>query len=202
MLPFSCDQITRANPAAAPGRRKSFGEIVMAKHPPIILTPFFRPRDEGAAEPRMYVAGFADEAGETWGTLIPLDAEMVEHAVLGLQTFTSGATPTVASNRSRAATVCLKSSWRKANWRRRLSMSSSPKPSSRARMNPMMTSSICSRPCMNGWCGRRAWSPTRSRGEAMTLRGARARLSAVGPACTNASTATAGGRHPGRSMKT
>jgi hypothetical protein len=60
----------------------------MVKHPPIILTPFFQPRDEGAAEQRMYVAGFADEAGEAWGTLIPLDAEMVEHAVLGLQTFT------------------------------------------------------------------------------------------------------------------
>ncbi|WP_409187649.1 hypothetical protein [Bradyrhizobium sp. RDM4] len=67
---------------------KPFGEIVMVKHPPIILTPFFQPRDEGAAEQRMYVAGFADEAGEAWGTLIPLDAEMVEHAVLGQQTFT------------------------------------------------------------------------------------------------------------------
>ncbi|UGY11790.1 hypothetical protein HAP48_0001345 (plasmid) [Bradyrhizobium septentrionale] len=65
-----------------------FGEIVMGKHPPIVLTPFLQPRDEGAAEQRMYVAGFADEAGEAWGTLIPLDAEMVEHAVLGQQTFT------------------------------------------------------------------------------------------------------------------
>ena len=60
----------------------------MAKHPPIILTPFFQPRDEGAAEQGMYVAGFADEAGEAWGTLIPLDAEMVEHVVLGQQTLT------------------------------------------------------------------------------------------------------------------
>ncbi|MET4022215.1 hypothetical protein ABIB94_007433 [Bradyrhizobium sp. JR7.2] len=60
----------------------------MAKHPPITLAPFFQPGDEGAAEQRMYVAGFADEAGEAWGTLIPLDAEMVEHAVLGQQTFT------------------------------------------------------------------------------------------------------------------
>ena len=60
----------------------------MVKDPPITLTPFFQPRDEGAAEQRMYVAGFADEAGEAWGTLIPLDAEMVEHAVLGQQTFT------------------------------------------------------------------------------------------------------------------
>ncbi|XFF02395.1 hypothetical protein ACQ3JU_1085 (plasmid) [Bradyrhizobium guangxiense] len=60
----------------------------MTKHPSIILTPFFQPRDEGVAEQRMYVAGFADEAGEAWGTLIPLDAEMVEHAVLGQQTFT------------------------------------------------------------------------------------------------------------------
>jgi len=67
---------------------KPFGEIVMAKYPPIILTPFFQPRDEGVAEQRMYVAGFADEAGEAWGTLIPLDAEMVENAVLGQQTFT------------------------------------------------------------------------------------------------------------------
>lgn len=57
----------------------------MAKCPPITLTPFFQPRDEGAAG---YVAGFADEAGEAWGTLIPLDAEMVERAVLGHQTFT------------------------------------------------------------------------------------------------------------------
>jgi hypothetical protein len=29
---------------------KPFGEIVMAKHPSIVLTPFFQPRDEGAAE--------------------------------------------------------------------------------------------------------------------------------------------------------
>jgi hypothetical protein len=65
-----------------------FGEIVMAKYPPIILTPFFQLRDEDAVEQRMYVAGLADEAGEAWGTLIPLDAEMVEHAVLGHQTFT------------------------------------------------------------------------------------------------------------------
>ena len=42
----------------------------MGKHPPIVLTPFLQPRDEGAAEQRMYVA------------------EMVEHAVLGQQTFT------------------------------------------------------------------------------------------------------------------
>jgi hypothetical protein len=34
----------------------------MTNHPPIILTPFLQPRDEGAAEQRMYVAGFADEA--------------------------------------------------------------------------------------------------------------------------------------------
>jgi hypothetical protein len=67
---------------------KPFGETAMANHAPIVLTPFFQPRDEGAAEQRMYVAGFADEAGEAWGTLIPLDAEMVEHAVLGQQTFT------------------------------------------------------------------------------------------------------------------
>lgn len=60
----------------------------MAKCPPIMLTPFFQPRDEGAAEQRMYVAGFADESGEAWGTLVPLDAEMVERAVLGHQTFT------------------------------------------------------------------------------------------------------------------
>ncbi|MHC2382777.1 hypothetical protein ACVIW2_009202 [Bradyrhizobium huanghuaihaiense] len=60
----------------------------MAKYPPIILTPFLQARDEGAAEQRTYVAGFADEAGEAWGTLVPLDAEMVEHAVLRQQTFT------------------------------------------------------------------------------------------------------------------
>ena len=60
----------------------------MAKCTPIILTPFFQLRDENVVERRMYVAGFTDEAGEAWGTLIPLDAEMVEHAVLGQQTFT------------------------------------------------------------------------------------------------------------------
>lgn len=59
----------------------------MEKHPAIILTPFFQPRDEGAAEQQMYVEGFADESADAWGTLIPLDAEMVEHAVLGQQTF-------------------------------------------------------------------------------------------------------------------
>ena len=35
----------------------------------------------------MYMAGFADEEGETWGTLIPLDAEIVEQAVMRHQTF-------------------------------------------------------------------------------------------------------------------
>lgn len=62
--------------------------MVMVKHAPITVTPFFRPRDEDADEPEMYVAGFADEADEVWGTLIPLDAEMVEQVVLGHQTFT------------------------------------------------------------------------------------------------------------------
>ncbi|WP_246229728.1 hypothetical protein [Bradyrhizobium cytisi] len=68
---------------------KPFGNMVMARHAPITLTPFFRPRDEGADEQQMYVAGFADELNEVWGTLIPLDAEMVEQAVLGHQTFTA-----------------------------------------------------------------------------------------------------------------
>lgn len=35
----------------------------------------------------MYVAGFVDEEDEPWGTLIPLEAEVVEQAVLGHQTF-------------------------------------------------------------------------------------------------------------------
>ncbi|WP_208758084.1 hypothetical protein [Bradyrhizobium zhanjiangense] len=35
----------------------------------------------------MYVTGFVDEEGESWGTLIPLEAEMVEQAVMGHQTF-------------------------------------------------------------------------------------------------------------------
>lgn len=35
----------------------------------------------------MYVAGFVDEEGEPWGALIPLEAEVVEQAVLGHQTF-------------------------------------------------------------------------------------------------------------------
>ena len=60
----------------------------MAKHPSITLTPFFQSRDEGAAEQQGYVAGFTDEAGEAWGTLVPLNAEMVEQIVLGHQTFT------------------------------------------------------------------------------------------------------------------
>ncbi|UPK31524.1 hypothetical protein IVB26_41695 (plasmid) [Bradyrhizobium sp. 195] len=60
----------------------------MAKCPPIMLTPFFQLRDEDAVEQRTYVAGFADQEGEAWGTLVPLDAEMVENAVLGQQTFT------------------------------------------------------------------------------------------------------------------
>ena len=61
----------------------------MAKCTPIILTPFFQLRDENVVERRMYVAGFTDEAGEAWGTLVPLDAEMVEGAVLGQQIFTA-----------------------------------------------------------------------------------------------------------------
>src|SRR3954451_16261494 len=67
---------------------KPFGEIVMAKHAPIVLTPFFQPRDEGAAEQRMYVAGFADEAGGAWGTVIPLGAEAGADAGLAQQTLT------------------------------------------------------------------------------------------------------------------
>ncbi len=35
----------------------------------------------------MYVAGFIDEEDEAWGTLIPLEAEMVEQAVMAHQTF-------------------------------------------------------------------------------------------------------------------
>jgi hypothetical protein len=62
-----------------------FAEIV--RIPRIIVTPFFRPRDEDAEEQQMYMAGFADEEGETWGTLIPLEAEMVEQAVMRHQTF-------------------------------------------------------------------------------------------------------------------
>lgn len=59
----------------------------MAKPAQIILTPFFRPRDEDAEEQQMYVAGFVDEEDEPWGTLIPLEAEVVEQAVMGHQTF-------------------------------------------------------------------------------------------------------------------
>lgn len=60
---------------------------MMAKPPRIVLTPFLRPRDEGADEQQMYVAGFVDEEDEPWGTLIPLEAEVVEQAVMGHQTF-------------------------------------------------------------------------------------------------------------------
>ncbi|WP_420965464.1 hypothetical protein [Bradyrhizobium sp. B120] len=59
----------------------------MANSPRIVLTPFFRPRDEDAEEQQIYVAGFLDEEDEAWGTLIPLEAEMVEQAVMGHQTF-------------------------------------------------------------------------------------------------------------------
>ncbi|MCK1635427.1 hypothetical protein [Bradyrhizobium sp. 162] len=59
----------------------------MAKPPRIALTPFFRPRDEDADEQQIYVAGFVDEEDEAWGTLIPLEAEMVEQAVMRHQTF-------------------------------------------------------------------------------------------------------------------
>lgn len=60
---------------------------MMAKPTRIVLTPFLRPRDEDAEEKQMYVAGFVDEDGEPWGTLIPLEAEVVEQAVMGHQTF-------------------------------------------------------------------------------------------------------------------
>jgi hypothetical protein len=43
------------------------GKTVMATPPRIVLTPFFRPRDEDAEEQQMYVAGFVDEEDETWG---------------------------------------------------------------------------------------------------------------------------------------
>ncbi|MFH0303186.1 hypothetical protein AAFX91_39800 [Bradyrhizobium sp. 31Argb] len=59
----------------------------MAKPAPTILTPFFRPRDEGAEEQEMYVAGFVDKEDQAWGTLIPLEAGMVEQAVMAHQTF-------------------------------------------------------------------------------------------------------------------
>lgn len=59
----------------------------MEKPHRIVLTPFLRPRDEGIEEQQMYVAGFVDEEDEPWGTLIPLEAEMVEQAVMGHQTF-------------------------------------------------------------------------------------------------------------------
>ncbi|MGY3581760.1 hypothetical protein ACVIGB_000169 [Bradyrhizobium sp. USDA 4341] len=58
----------------------------MAKPPGIVLTPFFRPRDEGAEEQHMYVAGFVDEDGVAWGT-IQLEAELVEQAVMEHQAF-------------------------------------------------------------------------------------------------------------------
>ncbi|GLR87697.1 hypothetical protein GCM10007857_44080 [Bradyrhizobium iriomotense] len=67
--------------------REPLEEIIMAKPPRIILTPFFRPRDEDAEEQEMYVAGFVDKEDEAWGTLIPLEAEMVEQVVMGHQTF-------------------------------------------------------------------------------------------------------------------
>lgn len=58
----------------------------MAKPPQIVLTPFFRPRDEDAEEQEMYVAGFVDKDAEEWAT-IQLEAEMVEQVVMGHQTF-------------------------------------------------------------------------------------------------------------------
>jgi hypothetical protein len=94
---------------------KPFGEIVMAKCPPIMLTPFFQLRDEDAVEQRMYVAGFADEAGEAWGTLIPLDAEMVENAVLGQQTFTVWCNSDGRIQPQPNSDGLLKTFWRRAN---------------------------------------------------------------------------------------
>ncbi len=35
----------------------------------------------------MYMAGFVDEQGETWGTQVPLEAGLVEQAVMSHQTF-------------------------------------------------------------------------------------------------------------------
>jgi aminopeptidase-like protein len=59
----------------------------MTQPPRIVLTPFFRPRDEGTEEQQIYVAGFVDEENEVWGALIPLEAEMVEQAVIRHQAF-------------------------------------------------------------------------------------------------------------------
>lgn len=134
----------------------------MAKCPPIILTPFFQLRDEDAVEQRMYVAGFADEAGEAWGTLIPLDGKMVEQAVLGHQIFTVWCNSNGRIQPQPNSDDLYEELLEKGQLKE--TMNSSPKPSSRARMSRMMTSSICSRPCITGLCGRKAWSLTRSRG--------------------------------------
>ncbi|MGY3077907.1 hypothetical protein ACVWZZ_004315 [Bradyrhizobium sp. LM6.10] len=74
----------------------------MAKVPPI-LTLFFQPRDEGAAEQPMYVRGSRTQ-GRALGTLISSDVEMVEQAVLVQQTFAVWCNSD-PSNRSRVARV-------------------------------------------------------------------------------------------------
>jgi hypothetical protein len=143
---------------------KPFGEIVMAKHPPIILTPFFQPRDEGAAEQRMYVAGFADEAGEVWGTPIPLDAEMVEHAVLRQQTFTVWCNSDGRIQPQPSSDSLFEEVLEKAQLKEIPLDELVAEAVEQGKNEPSDEFSICSRPCMSGWCGRRAWWLTRSRG--------------------------------------
>ncbi|WGD53610.1 hypothetical protein QA641_06805 [Bradyrhizobium sp. CB1650] len=63
----------------------------------------------------MYVAGFVDEEDEPWDTLIPLEAEVVEQAVMGIRHSGFGATPTAASNRSPAVTGYMNTFSRKVN---------------------------------------------------------------------------------------
>ncbi|WP_246510661.1 hypothetical protein [Bradyrhizobium glycinis] len=87
----------------------------MAKPSQIVLTPFFRPRDEDAEEQQMYVAGFVDEEDEPWGTLIPLGRRWSSKPLWGIRHSGFGATPTAASNRSLAMTGYMNTFSRKVN---------------------------------------------------------------------------------------
>lgn len=136
----------------------------MAEHAPILLTPFFQPRDEGAAEQRTYVAGFADETGEAWGTLIPLDAEMVEHAVLGQQTFTvwcnfDGRIQPQPTSDSLFEDLLEKDQLKETPLDELVAEAIE-----QGKNEPNDEILDMFETCMSGWCGRRAWSLTRSRG--------------------------------------
>ena len=135
----------------------------MAKPPRIILRPFFRPRDEDAEEQQMYVAGFIDEEDETWGTLIPLEAEMVERAVMRHQTFevwcnSDGRMQPQPSSDGLFEHLLEKGQLKEAP------IDELVAGAIEEGRNEPDDESTCSRPCMSGWRARRAQSLTRLHG--------------------------------------